>query len=285
MKKKLILGLVASTLALTLAVGGTLMLFTAQSETATNVVTLGNAAIELREVNYNADDYDPENKEWTKVDPNGEFPGNTFTDSYPGQKLTKEPLVVNTGTVPVFVKVDGKIVFTGKDGTELGWSAVTDIINETLAYELSAEDLSALNVEDDEEATQANKNYAFLVLVLGDDINDDAWRGVPITAADVANAQGSEEHTEFYGTWYYAKQEEGASAKTLTSLTANSSTTTIFDAITVPLGLGDKAQEVTVNLELTAYAVQSYADFEDNGVESWEELFNGFFAAEETTED
>ncbi|MDR3277450.1 MAG: M73 family metallopeptidase [Oscillospiraceae bacterium] len=49
MKKKLVLGIVAAALSLSLAVGGTLMLFTAQTETATNVVTLGNVNIQLEE--------------------------------------------------------------------------------------------------------------------------------------------------------------------------------------------------------------------------------------------
>jgi flagellar basal body-associated protein FliL len=108
MKKKLILGILASALSLTLAISGTLMLFTATSETATNVVTLGNASIKMQEAK--ADDPDTDANEGEYQDVTEGFELNFGTNVVPGAKLTKKPRVVNTGTVPVYVYVEGTII-------------------------------------------------------------------------------------------------------------------------------------------------------------------------------
>jgi predicted ribosomally synthesized peptide with SipW-like signal peptide len=110
-RTKLVLGILAAVMTLALTIGGTLMLFTAQSETATNVVTLGNAAIQLEETG------DPEGDDYEVVGVD-DFTGIDFGDEIvPGATLDKRPRVTNTGSVPVYVYVDGVLSVT-KEGEE-----------------------------------------------------------------------------------------------------------------------------------------------------------------------
>jgi predicted ribosomally synthesized peptide with SipW-like signal peptide len=112
MKTKLVLGILAAALSLSLAIGGTLMLFTAQSDEATNVVTLGTADIELWE-NDGVDDTQD---------------GITVIDAVPNTDIPKKPFVKNVGTVPVYVYVEG--VLTVTDGTD-----AVDLTADSLAAE------------------------------------------------------------------------------------------------------------------------------------------------------
>jgi predicted ribosomally synthesized peptide with SipW-like signal peptide len=102
MKKKLILGILAAALSLTLAISGTLMLFTARSEVATNVVTLGNLDIELQEKGGTVDDYTPVDKV--------EFTGINFGTIQPNQEITKAPNVVHKGGVDAYLRVRAEVV-------------------------------------------------------------------------------------------------------------------------------------------------------------------------------
>jgi hypothetical protein len=266
MKKKLILGLVASTLALTLAVGGTLMLFTAQSETATNVVTLGNVAIKMQErKNDSGADSD-----WTDITKTNT--GLTYDAASPGDVLGKQPRVVNTGDIPVYVKVAAEIVFKGDDGTELDWDAKTAIINSAVEYADLGE-LPAVpsyqpgyNELSDTDKAQIQKNYAFLGLVLP--TVDENWFGAPVTV----DAEG-----HFVGTWYYAKRTEGTlgliDLTNIAGETQANATSPIFKSFTIPLGVANNAQEVEISLNLIAYAVQSKNTTPGTSIETWEELF------------
>jgi predicted ribosomally synthesized peptide with SipW-like signal peptide len=95
-KKKTGLLALAVALVAVLAVAGTLMLFTAKSETATNTVTLGTASIQILE--SAGGDY--------------QVVGNGFTGfdygTYGDDSVTKKPAIKNTGDVSVyvFVKLD-----------------------------------------------------------------------------------------------------------------------------------------------------------------------------------
>lgn len=99
MRKKLALFLAASVLTAVLAVGGSLAYFTARQETE-NVFTVGNVSIDLTESAWNSD---------------------SLHRVYPGQVLSKDPTVTNTGANPCFVRiqVEGLEQF-GNEGT-IAW--------------------------------------------------------------------------------------------------------------------------------------------------------------------
>jgi predicted ribosomally synthesized peptide with SipW-like signal peptide len=80
MKKKLLLSVIAITVVASLAIGGTLMLFTSQTEVAENVATFGNLDILLLE-NVEGED-DP-------------VVGHDYGELFPGDSPRKEPFVVH----------------------------------------------------------------------------------------------------------------------------------------------------------------------------------------------
>ena len=92
MKKKTILvAAIAVMLVAALVVGGTLAYFT-DTKTADNTFTMGNVAITLDETNA-----DPNAPTGSRVD------GNTY-NVYPGQTVTKDPTVHNTGSNAAYIR-------------------------------------------------------------------------------------------------------------------------------------------------------------------------------------
>lgn len=89
-KRKILLLVALLSMVAILGVGGTLAYFTAE-DTATNTFTVGNVKIDLTEPNW-------------VTSGSGDAP-----EVYPGEALTKDPTVTNTGKNPCFVrvKVDG----------------------------------------------------------------------------------------------------------------------------------------------------------------------------------
>lgn len=83
MKKKIVSIALACALFAVAVAGGTLAYFTADDAKENNF-TVGNAAIELQEPSWNADN---------------------AKDMYPGQTIAKDPQVQNTGKNPVFIRV------------------------------------------------------------------------------------------------------------------------------------------------------------------------------------
>lgn len=83
MKKKIMSLCLVVALAAVTVVGGSLAYFTA-NDAKTNDLTVGNAAIELQEPNWDAD---------------------KATDMYPGETVVKDPQVKNTGKNPVYVRI------------------------------------------------------------------------------------------------------------------------------------------------------------------------------------
>jgi predicted ribosomally synthesized peptide with SipW-like signal peptide len=123
MKKKLILGILAAALSLTLAISGTLMLFTAESKEATNVVTLGNLEIALQEKGGTPGETTESTGDNPKTVGNtydGKiFNGIQFGVVQPNQKITKAPRVVHTGGVDAYLRVRAEVkVFESFDSTE-----------------------------------------------------------------------------------------------------------------------------------------------------------------------
>jgi predicted ribosomally synthesized peptide with SipW-like signal peptide len=238
MKKRIALVALSAVLVFSLTIGGTLMLFTAQSEKATNVVTVGNIKVALLEAG--------ENTGYKTVGENG-FTGLSFPSTMPGDTLIKQPRVKNTGDNDLYAAVYGKVSFS-KEGTTLGWDEVTDLINETL--EKAEVETYGL--------TQAEKNYAFLNhLILKDGI-DKNWVGAPVDT----------DEGEFFGTWFYVNDNNG-----LAPLAPGAETTDIFNKVTIPEDLSDLAQGVKIELTMFAYAVQSDNVNPGNSVAEWEEFF------------
>jgi predicted ribosomally synthesized peptide with SipW-like signal peptide len=93
-KKKTGLLVLAVALVAVLAVAGTLMLFTAQSETATNTVTIGSAEIQL---------WESDGGDYQLTDSSN--PWNFGNDAIPGDTITKKPVIKNVGDMPVYVYV------------------------------------------------------------------------------------------------------------------------------------------------------------------------------------
>ncbi|MDR2156529.1 MAG: hypothetical protein LBO81_01940, partial [Clostridiales Family XIII bacterium] len=202
-------------------------------------------------------------------DNDNKFTGLNFAKvkpSMPGDSFIKRARVANTGVNPFYTAVYGKLVFKDKDKKELDWEKITGLIDETYTRVVQYNNngqvtgpfsdnlvakINALNSSDPayDADFQALKNYAFLELVLADGTNE-GWYGTPIIAK--ADSDG---HTEFFGTWYYAKEDSGDLK--LTEVGKDSATDPIFDTVRMPIELGDKAQNVSIELKLFALAVQS----------------------------
>jgi predicted ribosomally synthesized peptide with SipW-like signal peptide len=269
LKTKLVLGILAAALSLSLAIGGTLMLFTAESEVATNVVTLGNAKIALQEATSSDQNYyDSEGKAWDvleggKTELEGyktvgvtygegadaqKFDGIDFGKNVvPGAAFAKAPRVVNTGSVPVYVKVEGVFTITAPGGyTEDDWKAVT------------------------EESVLGLFYSRFDKVVLGYD--DENWDGITVTV----EKDTTDKKAYITGTWYYTEDKTGSVYGTLKSLEAGKATEPIFTGIQLPIGTPNEFADFGFSFDLTAYAVQS----ENNapvgiGAEAHESVFGG----------
>jgi type II secretory pathway pseudopilin PulG len=293
-KKKGVTLVLAIILVVALAVTGTLMLFFDESETATNVFTVGNIKVSLQELDdtqgadYQTIGADVDEANHLKYGDynNGKFTGIKVDNAMPGDTYTKRPRVKNSGPNPFYTAVYGTVTFE-KEGKKLGWGDITDLINETLenAGEVPEQD----GMTDDEY--QAAKNYAFLDLVLTDESEvNDAWYGAPVTAESVKVNVGEDESydsTEFYGAWYYTETTEDDKTK-LKALGENAATEDIFKTVFIPEKLSNLAQGVSISLEMQALAVQSdNVDVNDYGISvastasgtakttAWENFFKG----------
>jgi hypothetical protein len=256
LKTKLVLGILAAAASLTLAVGGTLMLFTDTSGPATNVVTLDSAEIELQESNGTTDSngfiYH------TIGDPyiTGKFENGTYDDTIfkginfgneivPGDTLNKRPRVHNSGSVPVYVYVDG--VLSVKDANEEN-------------VDLTAEDAEGKAV-----AAQVKSILDSVV-----DHPTTGWYGMPI---DYAKANEG----ILTGTWYYA-----TALNTPTVLQTGTDTPDIFTTIQLDRDIVDNALAgYTISIDLHAYAVQS-AHNESADFGSLKKLFSSADEEEES---
>jgi predicted ribosomally synthesized peptide with SipW-like signal peptide len=293
-KKKGVTLVLAIILVVALAVTGTLMLFTAQSETATNVFTVGSIKALLQE--YDGTDnatyqtigktYEEgkQSLEYGDYNTNGVFKGIKVDNAMPGDTYTKRPRVKNGGPNPFYTAVYGTVTFE-KEGKKLGWGEITALINETLENAGEVPEQDGM----DAEKYQAAKNYAFLDLVLTDESEvNDAWYGAPVTAKDVTVTVGEDESvsTEFYGVWYYTENNK------LKALEPNTATEDIFKTVFIPEKLSNLAQGVSISLEMQALAVQSdhvkdkeiTAGSGPDKTAVWEGFFQGAVKAAETAE-
>jgi hypothetical protein len=236
MKKKLILGILAAALSLTLAISGTLMLFTATTEEdpATNVVTLGNAAIQMWEHDGTLNTkpqmiggkYEDEEQlpKGTYVD--DVFKGIDFDVVAPGASLNKKTYVENTGDVNVYVYVKGVLKLYDEEGNPVD-----------------------LNDLDDDVLAQV---AAISKTLDADDLGDN-WYGSGGYAQ--LNSNG-----EYEGYYYRVNSEEDeGETGTLLPLAVGATTGSIFkNPIVIPATtVGNALANYKFEFVLTAYAVQS----------------------------
>ena len=271
-KKKLALFAIALTVVVSLVVGGTLMLWSAMSDEATNIVTMDSADIVLRESggfiyrDYdNSNVYKPvyahpkleeisawedENNKIAKIDENrpvqGDFTGFDWSlgEARPGDVLLKAPDVENMGSIPLYIKVDG--VFE-------------------------------LRVPDQDDLTAWDEKYleAFLdsSMLLG--YNDENWDGIPLRF-ELAKDNGKTIGLDIYGTWFYAEGGTGGAYGTLKPLDPGYSTEDIFKAIYIPIEMPNAFQNFTFSLKFKAYGIQSDNIFVDPTApkpQTWIDLF------------
>jgi predicted ribosomally synthesized peptide with SipW-like signal peptide len=154
MKKKLILGIVAAALSLSLAVGGTLMLFTAQSEIAANVVTIGDLRISLWESGKVGNE--DISKQQIGVDG---FKGINYGDVLPGESLDKVPTEKHDGGVAAYLRVVADVKVTDKvSGAAFTIADLNPLINADERYWGVYDYITAL--VDGTAASNANWTYA-----------------------------------------------------------------------------------------------------------------------------
>jgi predicted ribosomally synthesized peptide with SipW-like signal peptide len=234
LKTKLVLGILAAAVSLSLAMGGTLMLFTAQSEEATNVVTLGNAAISLQESDDPLFDEEGDAITPTYTAANN---GNLleFDNVQPGDTLYKRPQVTNTGSVPVFVYVEGILTVLDADNGEVDLSGVT----------ISEEgDISG-------GSEVAQQVYSILNSVNAEALSSD-WKGTPIDTTVASTGI-------LTGAWYYADDVDVLKVLGTIDEAVDGSgvTSDIFTTIEVPTSVDNALAKYSISLKLKAYAVQS----------------------------
>ncbi|MDR2420621.1 MAG: M73 family metallopeptidase [Oscillospiraceae bacterium] len=263
MKKKLVLGIAASILALSLAVGGTLMLFTDESETASNTVTLGNVDIELQEYIGTKDDADvyatlgralPSSGDYTKGDDVGElttdgegedavFSGIAFGDNVvPGAFLEKRPRVINAGLNDAYVKAEATLTITIPAET-------LAVLNEQGGYKTNGStDLTKIAAK--------LQSLALFNDGTGDSYSGPYWYGtVPeFTFGESPDSDGNYTAT-IEGTWYYAEKEDDT--PTFAALKPRGETVDIFKGIKLAKDIGNEFAGLGLEIEITAYAVQS----------------------------
>jgi hypothetical protein len=260
MNKKLVLGITASVLAVSLTFGGTMMMFTDTSKTATNVVTLGNAHIMLQEkggavIRNGSTVSEAPLGDDTDIDGTD---GHTGIDisSYalePGDKVTKMPRVENKGSVPVYVKVAATLTVGNGD------AATLTALNDWLA-----------NAKDD-QGNALTKAEALAGLFDIDSTNS-AWFGDQIKFVP---ATGTDGKWSLQGAWYYTDANGLAPLAATTGVTSY-----VFNGVNAPTTRTTALAGYKFSLELTAYAVQSDNNAPDSqDITGWEGLFNADFPA------
>ena len=226
MKKKLLLGGVALLVVVGLVAGGTLMLFSDTTDEAHNVVTLGEAKIELWEDGGEiirdgvpVPGYDQHFDE--KVD--GNWDGFDWMDANarPGDIIKKAPYIRNTGSVPVYIKATGRFGIIDADENDVALADLAAMFP-TLSFDDLYETLYFAG------ATGTNPN----------------WTPGPY----------SNDADYYYGVWYYTNGPSGPLAEVQPGV----ATGVIFDEVRIPLeGFMDALQGYTFYLDIIGYAVQS----------------------------
>ncbi|MCL2747878.1 MAG: hypothetical protein FWE59_04405 [Oscillospiraceae bacterium] len=278
-KKKLILFVVALTLVVGLVLGGTLMLWSAMSDTATNVAEMDNADLIIREsggalyrASGNTNDFThvPENSVYVTgansegwqgenvinkiVD--GDWSGfDRWTEVRPGDVLAKAPDVMNTGSIPLYVKVAGEFKMTPP--SRYAFFAA-----------LEAETGSA---DPDDWEEYLAPIIGKLVESLAATNNWEDWYGAETTfSLDYDTGE-----ITVYGAWYYVEGTGTSGNAELKPLAAGAAANDIFKAIQIPIELPNAFHNFILSIDLTAYGVQSDNVIVDSfgGPVAWDAIF------------
>ncbi|MDR0519193.1 MAG: hypothetical protein LBG82_03980 [Clostridiales Family XIII bacterium] len=250
-KKKTMLLVFAIAMVAVLAVVGTLMLFTAQSDKATNTVTIGAAEISLLEAGGDKESLEIgtayPNKPYEDVgysyDNNDKFIGIDYGKRAPGESVTKKPSVKNTGDVPVYVYVDVNITAT-KDGTPVDFDNL---------FSTPAGQQELYNI------------FSEFYTNLGQGAN---WKGYtsPDTTTNPIGPVFSKDGV--HGGFFYCGTNSTGETSNLRALDPGDTTTDVFTTIKLP-NLPNDLAGVEFSVDIIAYAVQStgnpYNDLSSGG--------------------
>lgn len=175
MKKKILSICLVAVMAVMAIAGASLAYFTAE-DTATNVFTVGNVAIDLTEPNW---------YETGKVE---------AEDVYPGEPLAKDPTVTNTGKNPCFVRI-----------SVTGWDSLKNA-------KLSDQDITYRTDYVDEKLgenwVKHTDGYFYYTKVLAVDETTDALFDQIVIPTDVTNGDAATEYK--LDVKAYAVQAQGA---------------------------------------------------------------------------
>jgi predicted ribosomally synthesized peptide with SipW-like signal peptide len=249
MKKKLVRGIIATVLALALAIGGTLMLFTSYTSTATNVVTLGNLLVTLQEKDDGQVEYQIIGDEYAESD---ELDNGTYVDG-------------------VFKGIDFGTLKMGQTVKKYS-KVVADDDNED-AYLAIRADIDITGIESTSDVYA--KVYAGIAsLLAGNEVNTSATNtdGYLFYKADVIEGVADYLHGWFY--WVTANDAEEATL----AVFAHGDEVQVIEPLVIPLDWDNDFQGIGLEIELTAYAVQTVADVAAPvGAANWSTPFNAAF--------
>lgn len=249
-RKKTKLIILTAVLVIALAVSGTLMLFTAQSETAKNVVSLGNVSVRLQESN-NGQDYYTVGFDTDPQDSTQLFSGFNYGSIAPGATIEKYPRVHNAGNIPIyaFLKVELKL-WDGNGQiaiTELDTSGQTPVAGPAMQKYFGS-DPRFLDPNGDVDLAKVRNFWNnFLTTSFQ---NDPSWFGL-----DPARVQYAADGTVTSG-FFYANTNNGTDSG-LTKIRPLTVSDDLFTSITMPADMPNTFQKVGFSLEITAYAVQA----------------------------
>ncbi|MDR3363634.1 MAG: hypothetical protein LBS91_01600 [Clostridiales Family XIII bacterium] len=227
------LAVVALVLALAAGSGGTLMLLTDTTSTATNIMTAGNVKISLHEI---VDVVDADGKkaqgETINVDDDRDV---TMGIIVPGQSVAKQPFVKNTGNTDAYVAIELIFQTGGAVATEAGGK-------DTDTKALYEDFFKGIKL------TNGTEYWRY---------GDDDW----IVAA--SETQGYDEYHQVY---FYR------SGSSLNKLSVNTTTSGFIDSITIP-DWGNEINDIPFKLAVKAYAIQADYVSPGGNVSKWQEFF------------
>jgi predicted ribosomally synthesized peptide with SipW-like signal peptide len=275
MKKRLVLGILAAVLSLTLGIGGTLMFFSDVSETATNVVTLGEVSGLLAESDLDNATFSIETKGGDYKIVGLEYAGEKFTgltdfmvnrdgdpntgvdgkESFaaPGDSFVKKPLVYNDGELGAYVMVRAILRVKEASGGYMSLDNVFDELQKAGIIENASElkkpviDTSKPQVAADLKAAMELLGEFFPTVTAASSTSDGWWGSSTQTFAGT-DTKGPKLIT---GDFYFVDNAEN-----LAELPTKEFTPDVFKEFKIPDGL-DGFEGATFEVELTAYLVQA----------------------------
>jgi len=221
------LAALALVLALAAGSGGTLMLLTDTTSTATNAMTAGNVEVSLHE-------YDTADETTEDVGTTDEIiaVGNIV----PGQTVTKQPFVKNTGTTDAYVAIELIFQTDGAIATEPD----DEDTNTAALYEEFFEGISL---------TSGNTVWRR---------GEDDW----IVAASEAQL-----YDEYHQVYFYRE------TSSLKKLFSTETTPTLIDHITIPTSWGNEIDDIHFSLAVKAYAIQADYVVPGGNESRWQAFF------------